>query len=1464
MARFEPLEERALLSTASVASSTWVPLGPAPIVDGYGPGVPVSGRITALAADPTDPNTIYIAAASGGVWKTTDGGTDWTPLTDNQVTNVMGALTLDPNNPQVIYAGTGEANNSADSMYGQGILKSTDGGQTWTLLGNSVFGRRAISKIVVDPSNSNTIYATDTGTLNGNALPGNRGVWKSIDGGQTWNDTTASISTTANYSDLVIDPANPQILFAAVGQDSGDAANGVYATLNGGQSWALAGNFPAGIVDGRIALALAPSDPNTIYASIAGSGQTGSVALGSLFGMYKTTDGGSQWVNLPYTPDYLTPQGWYDTDLIVDPHDPNIVYAGGTSENPGPTGNQLAGVIATVNGGDLWYDISVGIDLSSPHVDQHAIGFDADGRLLIGNDGGIWRDDGPRTVDPIWTDLNGNLNTIQFVGIALDPTNPNIAYGGSQDNGTSQYQGGPGWHQIIGGDGGFVQVDPNSPSTIYQEFYGISLDRSDDRGVTFQTAFNGIDLSDPPYSQDKAEALVSAGDPANFYVPYVLDPTVPNRLLLGTTRVYESTDKGDNWAPISPFLTGDTQADVIDSIGVAPSDVNTIYASAHGEVFVTTDHGAHWNEADNGLPTNTSPQMHFEQIVVDPHNAQTAYIVAARFGDLTGGGHVWKTTNGGQSWTDISGNLPDLPTWSIALDSVDNVLYVGNDVGVYTSSNGGTTWSQLGAGLPAVRVKTLDLEPNLNILAAGTYGRGLWEIPVNITGGHSPIITDANLSPSGQTVVEGSPVAFSGSFTDPDVGDSHVVTIDWGDGLADTTLNLKPGVFTFATSHTYLSSVPNDVVVHVTVADQLGLRGFARAPLTIQNVAPSNIQLSLKPGTLFETGSTQVTATFSDPGTLDSHIADISWGDGSPDTILTLGPGVLTFSSSHQYLDGAANGTSEPITVRVRDVQDVAYSAQASTALNAGLQPGQPGVFPILDNADDGAIGVDLGASTFTYYGTQYTGSNELFVSSNGLITFGLPDPSSWYVGTPAPPMASIAPLWDDWRTDLNPNDQVLGQFEYNSQGVPTALIIEWYKVNRYPDTPLPVTFEAILSLNTGTSPGSIQFNYLDLNTGDPTTSEGANSFVFLKNDDTLGGAPLLIAYDGIDPSPLVGTGEAINLTAVPNWVAATTSAVVYDLAPTASLNGPSKLGPGLAGAFTFSATDPSPVDQQAGFTFQVNWGDGSPVQTILPGKPGALSHVYTSAGTFSVQVTAIDKDGVSSRAASQQVAIAFAGLIPDPTNPSRLALDVVGTPGNDNIQITAGTSGTISVTENGTTLGPFSPTGLIIAQGGAGNDTITVSKAVTRSVVLNGGDGNDTLTSGGGPSVLIGGAGNDILNSTASPSSVLIADAGTNTLNGGANALLVSGSTIYTQSTINLPALVQILNEWSRATPLSVRVNHIVNGGGLNGSYVLNASTITVYAAPNVLTVTGNQNLVFKGFYDKLPPGLIGTVLNG
>jgi autotransporter-associated beta strand protein len=809
--RLVELEVRLAPSTTIPLNSvSWTAIGPAPASNS---GAGNSGRTTAIATSPTDPNTVYIGAASGGVWKTTNANSSpptWTPLTDGQASLTTGDIALAPSNSNVIYAATGEPNNSIDSYYGRGVLKSTDAGATWTLLNDGgVFDRKVMTRVVVSPTDPNTVYAAVYGG-GANGAGGNTGIYRSTDGGTTWTNLTAALTTSAGYSDFEIDPTDPTLGYLAIGSAFGDATNGVYKTSDlqdATPTWTRVPTVTNGSGNGRTLIAVSPSSPSTVYAEV-----DSSASPYNILAFYQSTDSGATWTdrvagNAGFPVSCPNGQGWYDLGLIVDPTNPNTVIISGSASS-----QRLQ---RSTDGGVTWSSL-LGSG-TNPHVDHHALAFDASGRLLDGDDGGVYR---LNTVSPIsWVSLNGAttgtatrtaLDTNQFVGIAVHPTNANLAIGGTQDNGTQRFNDNLGWTSVDGGDGGAVLWDVNTTNDLYRVSpvgsfgAGAFMRRSTNGGTSFSSITTGI---------------VNASN-AQFYPPLALDPaTGSHRVFLGTNVVNVLTDgtvASPVWAQYGVALPATNS---LAAIGIGASNPNTLYVSSNsGNVYVTTDAGATWQ-------TRTpSSGGSFHDFAVDPTNSNIAYVVSDNF---SGTVRIWRTTNAGGTWTSIMGTgLPNVPTQTVALDpgptsaSSDDVLYVGDDQGVYRSTDLGTTWTLFGTGLPNGIVSDLEFNPALRILAAGTYGRGVWEIQtapgafyadthwVGLANG--TVITDADpVLPGNQTAIIGTNAFATVTAAIGAAPTGGVVVVNGNDGTGtgnfgeavnvnkQVTLYLQEGAVTF-------------------------------------------------------------------------------------------------------------------------------------------------------------------------------------------------------------------------------------------------------------------------------------------------------------------------------------------------------------------------------------------------------------------------------------------------------------------------------------------------------------------------------------------------------------------------------------------------------------------------------------------------------------------------------------------
>jgi uncharacterized protein (TIGR03437 family) len=729
LAEMDRMIERERKATPGASGPVWTSIGPRPtnVLAEFGPGgngSPYSaGRVAALAVDPRNPDVAYMGAAGGGVWKTTDGGANWTPLTDDQPSLATGSIALAPSNPDVVYVGTGEQNNSGDSYYGAGILKSTDGGATWTQLAKPFVGPFSTSRvngggarigaIAVHPANPNLVLAAVDITP-----PILAGIYRSTDGGASWTQVLPG----AVGTDVVFQPADPNTVYAALGSLGTNTSNGIYKSSDSGATWTRSNGTAPAILPaanvGRITLALAPSSPNTIYAGIASS------TASSLLGLFKTTDGGQTWNRLA-APDYCNPQCFYDNVVRVHPTNPNVVVAAGLPP------------YRSLDGGTTWTNIAVGPDGLAAHTDHHALAFAADGsRLYDGSDGGVFSTASFASASPAWKNLNATLAITEFsTNIAIHPDDPKRAYGGTQDNGTQLYSGNLAWDEVVGGDGGATAIDPAVPSIWYGAFQGPQVYRLS--GVTSFNTINTPFLGTSP--------LVWNGflltDRFSSYPPLVMDPSNPQRLYFPSQRLYQTDDGAGTWAAVSPDLTGN--AGTISAIAVSSANSQAVAVGTNSGRFQITDsprQGATtpWVERSSGLPGRP-----ISQVVFDPVQPLTLYAVASGFhiapvGTVIGGdgpGHVFKTTDYGQTWTDITGNLPNVPCNDIVVDpDVPGTLYLATDIGVFQTQDDGAIWTTLSNGLPRVLVRALALHRPSRTLRAATYGRGMWDLSVPLSG----------------------------------------------------------------------------------------------------------------------------------------------------------------------------------------------------------------------------------------------------------------------------------------------------------------------------------------------------------------------------------------------------------------------------------------------------------------------------------------------------------------------------------------------------------------------------------------------------------------------------------------------------------------------------------------------------------------------------------------------------------
>lgn len=635
----------------------------------------ISGRTNSIAFHPTNPNIFYIAAAQGGVWKTTDGGVNWTVLTDNLPTLACGDVVVDQQNPNVLYLGTGELNYSSDSQYGNGIYKSTDAGATWFQVATvSQVGNRC-SYLAIDPFNSNVVY-----------MGGNSGIYKSTNAGINWTNMAGG----TNVNCVIINPTNSQIIYITNG---GTNAGQVFKSTDGGTTWTtLAGGLPTTM--GRIQLAMAKSNVNTIYASIAAS------SGGALLGLYRTTDAGTTWTLQASTPNYLSSQGWYDNAVIVKPTNENHVIVGGLDCYASTTGGTSLVQKAA------WASSTPG---NFCHADIHRLEYNGT-VLYCCSDGGVYKstNDGNN-----WTDLNQKLSTLQYQSADYDPTNLLSFQGGTQDNNKmTTTNGGNNWIQRTTGDGGYTIVDPVNTNYVYGQYVNGSIQRSNNSGVSFSS-------------------ITPSGSTGGlFYNPYEMAPGDHNTIVFGRADIWKTTNaqtatSSSGWTQIA---TTTIVGGSVSAIGISAININKIYiGTSNGRILVTTDNGANWSVI-TGYP-------YVSDFIVDNTNDNICY---ATLGG-TGTTHVLKTTNSGLNWTSITGNLPNIAANSIVMRTLSpRMLFVGTDFGVFQSTTDGANWISFSSGLPMVEVYDMKYKQTIGMILVATHGRGCWTFDLNTVLGIDP------------------------------------------------------------------------------------------------------------------------------------------------------------------------------------------------------------------------------------------------------------------------------------------------------------------------------------------------------------------------------------------------------------------------------------------------------------------------------------------------------------------------------------------------------------------------------------------------------------------------------------------------------------------------------------------------------------------------------------------------------
>ncbi len=723
--------------TQANASASWSPFGPNVLpnnLTGYMEnGI---GRINCITFHPTNPNTFFVGVAQGGVWKTTNNGVSWTPLTDNLPITRISDITINPTNPNEMYISVCDFEYIGISLhlngrkrnthYGLGVYKTTDGGLTWNPTGltyNLTNGDASlIRKVLINPANTNDLVAC-----------GVSGMYKSTNGGTTWVKKLDSL-----FWDMHQDPSNPAVLYASTGwiMTSNIGNAGVYKSTDFGNTWTvLTTNMPLTNNIQRVKLAIAPSNSNYVYALCVD-------VNGGLFGIYKSINAGLSWTFISPTNNILEGgtggntggQGNYDLGFIVDFSDPNKVYTGGVN------------LWGSIDGANTFNPIShwttqYGATL---HGDIHFINRNPfTGNYFVCSDGGVYQttnmviDTWATSAWPtVWTKMNDNIQVTSFYRLSSSKTSTEQMVAGAQDNASFYFNAGS-WSTIFGGDGMDNCLNPSSPNEIIGSSQYGNFKYSNDNGNSSFAPFTNVN-----------------NEQAEWTTPIIADYNTPGVMYIGNENIVKSTDGGQSWSPLATLYTNTLtlQNTEISALAISNSNSQVLYAARrvryenglNGIVFKTTNGGTTFTNVTNNLPDS----LYYTSIEINATNENIVYVSMAGF---TAANKVYTTINGGATWQNISYNLSNLPVNCIKQIPGTSHLMIATDIGVYILYSGTTTWVNNSFGLPNVIVTDIEFNAALNKIYISTFGRGIWESNISIITGTkelTPTMYNYNLYPT--------------------------------------------------------------------------------------------------------------------------------------------------------------------------------------------------------------------------------------------------------------------------------------------------------------------------------------------------------------------------------------------------------------------------------------------------------------------------------------------------------------------------------------------------------------------------------------------------------------------------------------------------------------------------------------------------------------------------------------------
>lgn len=677
--------DRSISTEAAASVSRWREIGPKPVATNW-PWGAATGRVKALAISPADPNIVIAGSSSGGIWRSTNAGVNFTPVTDGHADLAVGSIAFSPSHPHIVYAAMGS------DFLGTGVLRSDNAGASWRLVSGSTYATKGTApRTVVDPQNPDRLWVAQYSRLN--AQTGNlhsSAILQSEDGGVTWVSRFGGLTY-----DLVALPGGVTTFLAGIVRDDRSGSNrraGIYRSQNGGTSWTLvldvgpdAFAYPT--------IAVTPAAPQRAYAHLRISDPSGTTHRFAV-----SNDGGQTWNDTPA----LGLPGEFAIFTHADPSNPDVVYVG------------LRDLYKSTDGGLTFTNMTKGYTPadnfdpanSTSHVDQHSLAFHpSDSSILyLGNDGGVFRSNNRAQT---FTSLSGTLSLVQAYGIAAHPTDPTALFLGTQDNGLERRSADGNWRELITGDYGSILFDTNNPNTFATNYVFGYLMSFANRGNTY-------------LANIATDATFGEGDsPRIAFIAPFEHSRATNTLFFGSWRLFRSRDFGVTWvAPAGMLDLTKGGRDTLSAIGISASNPSVIYTgSGEGRVMITRDEGVTWTDVTTGLPNRA-----VRAIAIHRTDPNIAYIGFSGYA----ASHVWKTTNGGASWTRLDQGFVDTPVNALLIDPSDaNVVYAGTDIGVFRLE--GTQWTYFSSGMPPVIVTDFDVTAS-GVIVAATHGRGAYEL----------------------------------------------------------------------------------------------------------------------------------------------------------------------------------------------------------------------------------------------------------------------------------------------------------------------------------------------------------------------------------------------------------------------------------------------------------------------------------------------------------------------------------------------------------------------------------------------------------------------------------------------------------------------------------------------------------------------------------------------------------------